>query len=329
MKNNKNFLLFFTASFLLFAAWIQIRESLWPAPKKIPEVKDAFVEKPQTKINDNALDIENALALAPFKEQGKFVTLGSEDSSSGFHLGITFDSFGACVRKVVLNKFQQADNLGRPVWENQVDKIPKSLDLIPLETRWHAGANYLYHFDFKDQFGDQPMDLLGKTQWDIVSGPADGVDSKGISIQKIVFETKLQNIRISKIFTLAKNDYHVGMELVFATDDTSVIPFRYQVTGPRSLPVEGDWYTNIFRNSLIAQVDDRNNIYRDLQDGRQIASWMGGSEVLANNQLNHWFRYAGVAIQYFSSMVVVDEDQADQKIIEKVRPTLELSLIHI
>ena len=77
------------------------------------------------------------------------------------------------------------------------------------------------------------------------------------------------------------------MELVFSTDDMAVIPFRYQVTGPRSLPVEGDWYTNIFRNSLIAQVDDRNNIYRDLQDGRQIASWMGGSEVLANNQLNH------------------------------------------
>jgi hypothetical protein len=81
MKNNKNFLLFFTASFLLFAAWIQIRESLWPAPKKIPEVKDAFVEKPQTKINDNGLDIENALALTPFKEQGKFCLLYTSDAA--------------------------------------------------------------------------------------------------------------------------------------------------------------------------------------------------------------------------------------------------------
>jgi YidC/Oxa1 family membrane protein insertase len=323
MKNNKNFLLFFTASFLLFAAWIQIRESLWPAPKKKPEVTEPFVEKPPIKLNDNTKDNDNGLSLAPFKERGNFVTLGSEDSSSGFHLGITFDSFGACVRKVVLNKFQQADNLGRPVWINQIEKKPKSLDLIPLESRWHAGANYLYHFDFKDQFGDQPMDLLGKTDWKIVSGPTEEVDSRGIAFQKLVFETKLQNILISKTFTLSKNDYHVGMELVFSTDDMAVIPFRYQVTGPRSLPVEGDWYTNIFRNALIAQVDDRNNVYRDLQDGRQIASWMGGSEVLVNNQLNHWFRYAGVAIQYFSSMVVVDEDQPDQKIIEKVRPTLD------
>jgi len=47
MKNNKNFLLFFTASFLLFAAWIQIRESLWPAPKKKPEVTEPFSKNPQ------------------------------------------------------------------------------------------------------------------------------------------------------------------------------------------------------------------------------------------------------------------------------------------
>lgn len=319
MKNNKNFLLFFTASFLLFAAWIQIRESFWPTPKKITDTKEELTEKKQEKIPN----VDQGVSLAPFKEQGKLLTLGSEDPSSGFHLGVTFDSYGACVRRVVLNKFQQADSMGRPVWENIALKKPKSLDLIPFENRWHAGANYLYHFGFKDQLGDQPIDLLGKCEWRVVSGPSEETDSKGIVTQKIVFETKLQEINISKIFTLSKHDYHVGMELVFSTDDASPVPFRYQITGPRGLPIEGNWYTNTFRNSLIAQVDERNNVYRDLQDARQIANWMGGSEVRLNNQLNHWFRYAGIAIQYFSSMVVVDESQSDQKIIEIVRPTLE------
>lgn len=319
MKNNKNFLLFFTASFLLFAAWIQIRESIWPAPKKIVAPKEVVIEKPDPKIEPEIGGID----FVPFKESGKLLLMGSEDSGSGYHLGITLDPLGACVRKVVLNKFQHADSMGRPVWGN--GKKPKPLDLIPMETRWHSGANYLYHFDFKDQVGDQPLDLLGKIEWKLVSGPVEEIDSAGVSKQKIVFETKVQNVLINKIFTLAKNDYHAGMELVFSTQDNSPIPFRYQITGPRGLPVEGEWYTNIFRNSLIAQVDEKNNIFRDIQDARQISSWMGGSEVIVNNQMNHWFRYAGVAIQYFSSMVVVDDEQQDQRIIEKVRPTLEVT----
>ncbi len=319
MKNNKNFLLFFTASFLLFAAWIQIRESIWPAPKKIVAPKEVRIEEDDLKIQPKVGGID----LVPFKESGKFLLLGSEDSSSGYHLGITLDPIGACVRKVVLNKFQQADRMGRPVWENEKEKLQKPLDLIPLETRWHAGANYLYHFDFKDQIGEQPLDFLGKIEWKLVSGPVEEIDSLGVSKQKIVFETNVQNVIVSKIFTLAKNNYHAGLELVFSTQEVLPIPFRYQVTGPRGLPVEGEWYTNTFRNSLIAQVDEKNNIYRDIQDARQISSWMGGSEVIVNNQMKHWFRYAGVAIQYFSSMVVVDDEQEDQKVIEKVRPTLE------
>ncbi len=99
--------------------------------------------------------------------------------------------------------------------------------------------------------------------------------------------------------------------------------FRYQLTGAHGLPVEGKWYTSIFRNALIAE-EEKNEIWRDFQDLRQIDSWAGGNEV--KRQQNRMIRYAGVAVQYFASVIVVDNDQAQQNFLDYARPTLETSV---
>src|SRR5262249_33996278 len=102
------------------------------------------------------------------------------------------------------------------------------------------------------------------------------------------------------------------------------VKFRYQMTGAHGLPVEGKWYTSIFRNALIGQENiDKHSVVRDLQDLRQIGHWGGGNEV---RKLDGYFlRYAGVAVQYFAAVSVVDDDQPTGKkeILSRARPTLE------
>ena len=47
----------------------------------------------------------------------------------------------------------------------------------------------------------------------------------------------------------------------------------------------------------------------------QIGTWEGGSEVVRDNE--HFIRYAGIADQYFASVIVVDKDQKDQKFLTR------------
>ena len=91
------------------------------------------------------------------------------------------------------------------------------------------------------------------------------------------------------------------------------------------MPIEGRWYTGIFRNALIAVMDNNGSVYnRDLQTSTQIGLWEGGNEIVRDPE--HFIRYAGIANQYFASVIVVDKDQADQKFLSRARPTLETAL---
>lgn len=308
-----------------------MRQTLWPAPKKENPAQVVPADKNEKKIGDADVKPteprqDGGNAGFPFVDSGKMINLGSNQNETSYHLGVVIDPVGACVRRVVLNKFQHADEMGLPSWDDKQKKITKKLELMPRNSQWHSGANLLFHFDDRDQLGDQPLDSLSKVQWKLVNDVTEDVRPDGSKMQKATFETQVGNVLVKKTYTLGQKEYHLGLELGFsivAGDAPS--SFRYQLTGSHGLPIEGTWYTNTFRNSLIAQVDDRKNVYRDLQDARQIGNWLGGSEIIHNAELGHWFRYAGVAVQYFASMVVVDDEQQDQKIIDKVRPTLELA----
>ncbi|MSR30216.1 MAG: membrane protein insertase YidC [Gemmataceae bacterium] len=322
MKSNKNFLLFFTASFILFAAWMEIKRALWPPPAP----KKNLVEAVEKKIDDGPLKGKamDAPTLPNLPANQALLSMGSKDASSPYHLGVEVDPVGACIRQVYLNKFQQSNRLGLPIWADPAKKTPQPLNLMPLERRWSAGANFLFLFDPKDHLSSQPADTLGNASWKVVEGPVELKTPHGKNVQRISFQTKAGNVLVTKTFTLAPNEYHLGLELSFLNEGSETLPsFRYQLTAGRDLPIEGDWFTNTFRNALIAQVDDKRNVYRELQDARQMAHWQGGSEVLANQSNGLWFRYAGIAVQYFASVVAIDDDQIDQKFIQSVRPTLE------
>jgi YidC/Oxa1 family membrane protein insertase len=145
--------------------------------------------------------------------------------------------------------------------------------------------------------------------------------------QQASFQTSVRGVRITKTYTLQPRWYHLGLEVRLELEDkTKEKEFRYQLTGAHGLPIEGEWYTSTFRNALIGRVDAQGKLgERFLQDLTQVAAKGGGDDVVAG--ANSLF-YAGVAVQFFASVIAVDpRDKADTKFLERARPLLMESAI--
>jgi YidC/Oxa1 family membrane protein insertase len=297
-----------------------------------PERIDRQISHPARKIvlgaQAKAVELPGAVAALPKKPSTR-ILLGSKDPDSKYHLAVTVDSHGAGVREVVLPIFQAVDERGQPEWE-EPKKIRKPEVLVPEDPNG-ALSYLLFHFDpknaDKDPGGEQPLDTLGNVEWQVVSKPEPGEPSGD---QRVVFQTQIGGVVVQKIYTLSEGTYHVGLEVkMFKADssDSNDLWFRYQMAGAHGLPIEGRWYTTTFRNALVAIVDKANNssVSRELQDARMLALKEGGDEVLRDP--GHFIRYAAVAIQYFTSAIVVDDEQPRQDFLSRYRPTLEYATL--
>lgn len=254
-------------------------------------------------------------------------TLGDDAS----HLKVRLTSRGAGVLRVVLNRFQKADARGLPVWR-QVDgkKTPEPLELVPELQNAELPSNLLLHYSPNKDSDDRPLPELGRIDWELVEESA-GDDKES---WRVVFRTDaLADVTITKIYTLRKGDYHLGLSVNIKRKDnparTTPLRFRYQLASAHGLPVEGTWYTQIFRNALIGTEDLKGSLWRELQDLALISRKAGGDPVAKSG--DRFIRYAGVAVQFFASLVVVDTDQGagegdgkrSQLFLDHARPTLE------
>jgi YidC/Oxa1 family membrane protein insertase len=241
----------------------------------------------------------------------EFITLGSDDPASPYHLKVVIDPLGASVRLVVLNKFKAGDEWGQPT-----DQL---LALIP-ETR--SGSFQLFHFD--DSHDKWPLDTLGKIRWEKTHEDEVTLDD-GRQRQSVSFSTTIKGVRVTKTFRLTQREYHLGLEVgLKRLDGDKPVEFRYQLAGPFGLPVEGRWFTSVFRNALIARVE-KNNVNRDIQELRQISIWGGGRRI--DKDKDNYLRYAAVAVQFFASAIVVDDEQEKQDFLAYARPTLETFVV--
>jgi YidC/Oxa1 family membrane protein insertase len=355
----RNFFLFLAISVAVVIGYAQLRYRLWPPPPRVekielPENGQPAPDVPSTSlpavkgdaarlalgpIGARALQQKRAVAhvaapaVAPPTPQSKLIRLGqlTNDAPSPFHLGAELDPRGAGVRRVVLNKFAAATREGRPEWEDEARKIPKPLELIPGDANRDIPAFALYHYDARDLSDEHPLDTLGRIVWNVVDEKDEPIKlektADGRQRQSVSFRTEIQGVVITKTFSLTEGDYHLGLEVKLSKkEDASAetnLPFRYQLAAGRGLPVEGEWYTNTFRNALIATVQ-RGNVYRDAQDLRQIALWEGGNEVVRDKDFI--LSYAGVAVQYFASLIAVDDEQKRTDFLTRARPTLETAV---
>src|SRR6185437_6054418 len=334
----KNFLLFIVFTVLILLGWAALTKYILPQPQKPepPEVavkddadkaKSEDKKKGDEKKGDKKAERPAAVKIPslPPTPVDKLITLGERANDSKFHLQVILDPRGASVNSVTLNKFQAANDLGQPSWKNPEKTEPRPLELVPARLNHESPSFLFYAFDVNDPTDDKPLDTLGRVNWKVLDKkpqtPEDGPRRESVS-----FQAETQGVIVTKTYTLTEGEYHIGLEVKMRRKkgEDKLIKFRYQMTGAHGLPIEGKWYTSIFRNALIARVDKGGYVGRDLQDQRQISVWGGGNEVLKEE--NNLILYAGVANQYFASMIVVDDGQKQRGFLRKARPTLETML---
>jgi YidC/Oxa1 family membrane protein insertase len=367
---NKNFVLFMVTCIVIIMSWFWIQHQLWPprlpdrkqvekkdddGPVKDKLKKDAAFRKVfsvnvavnrlgarhpltalvnvHTEVNlaDKELippilvaeaDLKPATKPAPKKEPEPQLpieryTLGGADA----HITAVLTTKGAGIEKLSLNRFEAADYLGQPTG--------RTLELIQQDP--FQPSFLMYHYEGVDD--DRPLQTLGDRVWKFEeqTKTEDGVE-------EVSFSTRLPgrtHIKITKTYRLDPREYHLTLRLEFERNDEAGrddLPLRYQLAGAHGLPVEGEWYTAVFRNGVIGQWDPGNKtLDRTMADAFTISQKQGGDRVPEAARRETMIQYAAAMNQYFASAIVVDNGQPEARdggvdrkgILAWARPTLE------
>ncbi len=229
-------------------------------------------------------------------------TIGGGDN---YYIEAVVTSRGAGIRRLTLTRFEAADWHGLPT----NDKLQLIQD-DPYEPSF-----LLYHFP--DGNGEvNPLLGLGERHWKLEADRT----KKGDDAHEVTFSTRVpgaEHLQIAKTYRLEPQTYHITMTLTIkdTRPNGPPITFRYQLTGGHGLPLEGEWYTSIFRNAVVGLVDN-GSVYRDLDTSDRISIRGGGDKVPPGlgSRGATYLQYAGVLNQYFASLIVPDNLQppADQ-----------------
>ncbi len=327
---DKNLLLFFLISALVIGGWLYMREMMHPPETAKKETQIAKKEEKKEKTPATPKEKEKEKP-APKKEEPakpKEIVRPTEETIGGegdYYIEAVLTSRGAGVRRLALTRFEAADWLGLPEPKKQLQLIQDD----PYEPSFR-----MYHYPNVND--EHPVFGLGEQQWKL-----EGTE-KNEHAQEVTFSTDLPgvpDVRIVKTYRLEPRTYHLTMTLRFQDTrpaDTKKPPtvIRYQFTGAHGLPVEGEWYTGTFRNTVIGLVDN-GSVYRELDTADHISVRGGGDKVPLGNRGTSFVQYAGVLNQYFGSVIVPDNEQPPKKdgggdfrdLIAWARPTQESSEI--
>jgi YidC/Oxa1 family membrane protein insertase len=283
----------------------------------------------------------------------RLYALGGPD----YYNQVLLTNVGGAVQQVVLPRFDAADRLGREVKEKDENgkptKTPVPFYLIPgqpqprgkylredyVRPTLQAGeindpavletlsepAYSIYHYRNPDDKYPDPE--LGASHWAVV---AEEKDPNGVT-NKVVFERQLgapYHVKFRKTYTLGPRDYHIGLRI-----DIEALPgrekgkgqLRIQLSGPRGLPIEGEWYTTMYRAAIIGWLDRKGTPRRQYEDSATVAIRRGGEAV---TKADNVFKYMVVATQYFASGVAIDDHAGEVDAVKNpwayVRATTEL-----
>jgi len=264
----------------------------------------------------------------------RLIALGGDD----YYNKVLLTTVGGGVQQVVLPRFDAADRLGREVREKDENgkptKVAVPFYLIPGQPQTRGKflrEEYIRPtiregevddrailltepsytvFHYRNPDDKYPDPKLGEEHWEVLweKHPEEGV-------HEVAFEAKLGApyfVKIRKTYSLAPKDYHIGLKI-----EIDALPgrekgkgqLRLQISGPRGLPIEGEWYTTMYRAAIIGWVDRKGTPRRQYEDAATVALRRGGEAVSKGDNL---FKYMVVATQYFASGIAID-DTADDK----------------
>jgi YidC/Oxa1 family membrane protein insertase len=258
-----------------------------------------------------------AVVFSPRPPLPTLISLGD----SSFYLQVLLTTKGGGVQQVVMPKFEEADRLGRqmkgvPLYlipgvprirmPHLADNFPVP-DIKPgkvsVDTALAEPSYTIFHYPTPDDKFPDPK--LGEIEWKVVSE-----EHQEGGEHKVVFEAELGDpyfVKFRKTYTLAPKDYHIGLKL-----DIERLPggqkgkgqLRYQISGPRGLPIEGEWYNNTYRVALTGWTDRKGRPGRQYDTALNINIMRGGDAVPRGENT---FKYMAIATQYFASAVAIDD----------------------
>jgi YidC/Oxa1 family membrane protein insertase len=316
MQQNKNLLTFLVLAIVIIYVWMRFTQPP-PGQEKPPQAPAPG----KTTAEGGKPTVVPLPPEPPGTPAGQILSMGPQvPDASGYQLGVKLDPHGAGVRSVVLNRFRAADEMGRPTND--------PLELVPEELNKQFASYLLYAYDVRDPDNARPLDTLGHVVWKVLGDKVvEQTLEDNRKQQRVSFQAEFQGFEITKTYTLTEGEYHLGLEVKLKRTTQAQekgLRLRYQLTGAHGLPIEGRWYTGTFRNALIARVEDRGKVERDFQDIRQINLKLGGDKV--PREPGKPIRYAGVAVQYFTACLIVDDKQINQGFLDYARPTLEAAV---
>ena len=285
---------------MLTFAWMYLGTVLWPQPKQALPEPAPVTPPPGGVVNPNA---SKPFEFPPTPTES--LVLGSASPDAPYFIEASFDTRGAVVRKLVLNRFGGADALGRTT-HAPLELIPETP--VNSAADFHPGSFELTHY--VGESSKQPLDDLIRRQWQSRRETARQSDGRESSL--MIFTTEVRGVRVTKTFRLTEGDYHLGLDITLEKIDPAVKSFRYQLSGPRGLPIEGDWYTQTFRNAVFGVVDNRSVFDRQVIDMRGTLMVSQGSSPAIQKDLTPatLLRYAGIQTQYFASVVALKDPEA-------------------
>ena len=302
----------------------------------LPQLVHLGIDSTYAKFPLGSKDIEIAKAKQPDPktELEPIEPLGGDN----FFLKVVLSRRGAGIQKLTLTKFYGSDWYGRPAYQmnkdgefikKDGDKQQALLDLIP-EDPFRASF-LMYHYKYQEgenakEIAESARTALGKAIWEL-----DSLDKSDDTKHSAQFSTILSGAKtkwkITKTYTLLAKDYHINLKIKIENIGKEEDTFRYQLTGAHGMPIEGVWYTHIYRNALIGRFTggSTSNLYRDYADANTISRKKGGNRVpekLGTDVLD----YAAVVTRFFASAIVVAQDPDEdpvKDVLEYARATHE------
>jgi YidC/Oxa1 family membrane protein insertase len=307
------------------------------SPKETPEDKAKELARQQAHWEEEAMRFAGGAATGaappkaiPEAPAGPPIALGDPDPKYNYFIHATVTPRGGGIQSLTLPKFQRADENGRPVY-NQ-DGSPTPLQLI--QEDFVVSSFLMYHYPVPDK--DVCVVTLGQKAWKVESSSTNAdLSTITLSCEDIPGYPEL---RIVKTYSLKPREYHIGLTVRIEDNrdpkgaSKDVRPFRYQLAGSHGTPVEGEWYTSVYRSPMIGSVNEKGRLERDLSETQQSISIREGGNRFPLAELgDNRIQYAGVSTQYFSSLIVVDTEQSSdpdqpprpQNVFAYCRPTLE------
>jgi YidC/Oxa1 family membrane protein insertase len=256
-------------------------------------------EKPDEGVAKNDEQQPEVRKLELPKHPLEVVHLGSQEFQSGYRQFVTLTSFGAALQEVELN-------------DTRYRTLDKSHDPLKILTESKRGTSTL------DLDVTQLPARIHDLNWELVEKfPAQAPHSAA------VFRIRLDNLEVVKRYELSEVDpadprrgearaYALKVDLTFKNLAKKARTINYTLQGPIGVPLENVENTQKFRDIVAGFQKEGDYVDYQLMSAKTISD--GKDEEWKNP-----FKYIGVDVQFFASLLVPEANQLETRYIESVK----------